>query len=64
MISTTSIPARSSKRPWPNGKRRLVSRRIRAKAIYSGPTVAASPKLWMVSESRATLPEIRNHDYL
>ncbi len=31
--------------------------RASAKAIHSGTAVAASPKLWMVSERRATEPE-------
>jgi hypothetical protein len=33
-------------------------RRAKMKAIHSGMAVAASPTLWMVSASRATLPEI------
>src|SRR5829696_3421191 len=57
MISTMTTPARSSTLPYPNVKRLLAPRRVRAKAIPRGMAVAASPKLWMVSESSATLPE-------
>src|SRR5215213_5302723 len=58
MISTMITPARSSTLPYPNVKRLLTPRRVRAKAIPRGTAVAASPKLWMVSESKATLPDI------
>src|SRR5829696_4604972 len=57
MMSTTITPARSSNRPYPYVKRRLVPSLLRAKAIHSGIAVAASPKLWMVSERRAIEPE-------
>src|SRR5215218_9235714 len=57
MMRTTTTPAKSSTLPYPNVKRLLTPRRVSAKAIPRGMAVAASPKLWMVSESRATLPE-------
>src|SRR5215211_5287189 len=57
MMRTMTTPAKSSTLPYPNVKRLLTPRRVSAKAIPSGMAVAASPKLWMVSESRATLPE-------
>src|SRR5215211_3384137 len=57
MMSTTITPARSSNRPYPYVKRRLVPSLLRAKAVHSGIAVAASPKLWMVSERRAIEPE-------
>src|SRR5215207_2745567 len=57
MMRTTTTPAESSTLPYPNVKRLLTPRRVSAKAIPSGMAVAASPKLWMVSDSRATLPE-------
>src|SRR5215212_4508880 len=57
MMSTMATPAKSSTLPYPNVKRLLVPIRVSAKAIHSGTAVAASPKLWMVSDSRATLPE-------
>src|SRR5215212_4638245 len=57
MISTMITPARSSTLPYPNVKRLLAPRRVSAKAIPKGTAVAASPKLWMVSDSSATLPE-------
>src|SRR5215216_3126236 len=57
MMRTMTTPAKSSTLPYPNVKRLLTPRRVSAKAIPSGMAVAAPPKLWMVSESRATLPE-------
>jgi hypothetical protein len=57
MMSTMTIPAKSSTLPYPNVKRLLTPRRVSAKAIHRGMAVAASPKLWMVSDSRATLPD-------
>src|SRR5919107_5813604 len=57
MMSTTTTPARSSTLPYPNVKRLLAPKRVSAKAIPRGMAVAASPKLWMVSDSSATLPD-------
>lgn len=38
-------------------KRRVTPRRASKKAMPSGMAVEASPKLWIMSASRATLPE-------
>ena len=53
---TMTSPATSSMRPKPYVNRRLRARRCRAKAIKRGIEFAPSPRLWIVSASRAADP--------
>ena len=50
-------PARSSTRPSPYVNRGVAPRRASQNATPSGIAVAASAKLWIVSASKATLPD-------
>ena len=50
-------PARSSTRPRPYVNRGVAPRRASQNATPRGIAVAASAKLWIVSASKATLPD-------
>ena len=59
IIASTNRPARSSARRKPNVYERVAARPPMANAIHSGTAVSASEKLWTVSASSATEPEMR-----
>ena len=59
IIASTNRPARSSARRKPKVYERVAARPPMANAIHSGTAVSASEKLWTVSASSATEPEMR-----